>query len=436
MLSVLMTSTMKSEPGAPPIRFGGISLGMRVSAAATYSFGGSAEGFGGVASSAARAGVAAAAAPAATMVVRNWRRSVMRISSLCSGNLSPEKATNRRSRFAGRRLRYLGEEGFRLYRHAAVFEGLADAVGLAACSLGLAREVDEPLRLERIAGRIANHHDARLQALRQVLADDDAGLAVAELHHASQREDADAADELLDEVAIEQRAAVLIEDAEGRGGGERLGIGPPRGERGEGIDDAGDRAHQPDFLPLELPRVAAAVVAFVVQERELRQRARELRRLAQDVGRVLDVLAQLHELVFREALALLDQRGRHAHLADVLQESQVAKERDVLRRHLEEAAEHRQVHRAIERMRLGVIALCLELGEEQHRVGVAQHALGEAVDGLAYALGIQRLARLEGREHRLGERRRGRVVLLHRRGEFLLERRLLGVFRDLGARQV
>src|SRR5918912_2500198 len=79
MLSVLMTSTMKSEPGTPPMRLAGSSLGTRVSAAATYSFGGSAEGAFGVlgASSALRAGVAAAAAPAATMLVRNWRRSVM-----------------------------------------------------------------------------------------------------------------------------------------------------------------------------------------------------------------------------------------------------------------------------------------------------------------------------------------------------------------------
>src|SRR5262249_44778729 len=99
MLSVLMTSTMKSEPGTPPIRFGGSSLGTRVSAAATYSFGGRAEGaFGAFGSSALRAGAAAAAAPAATMLVRNWRRSVMRISSLSAGgNLSPEPPTKKGS---------------------------------------------------------------------------------------------------------------------------------------------------------------------------------------------------------------------------------------------------------------------------------------------------------------------------------------------------
>src|SRR5207248_3031618 len=146
---------------------------------------------------------------------------------------------------------------------------------------------DQLLGLELVTGGIAHHHDARLQALRQVLRDDDAGLAAIELDHAAQREDADAADELLDEEAVEQRAAVLIQDAERRGGGERLGVGPAGGQRRKAVDDAGDRADQADLLTLELLRVAAAVVALVVQQRELRQGARQTRGLAQDVARVL-----------------------------------------------------------------------------------------------------------------------------------------------------
>src|SRR6266481_140408 len=76
MLSVLRTSTMKSEPGTPPMRFVGISPGVWVSSAATCVVGGSTEGvFSATGSSAPRAGVAATAAPAASTPVRNLRRS-------------------------------------------------------------------------------------------------------------------------------------------------------------------------------------------------------------------------------------------------------------------------------------------------------------------------------------------------------------------------
>src|SRR5262245_52684011 len=80
MSSVLMTSTMKSEPGTPLIRdcsFGGVP----VSAAATCMLGGSAEGRRAGAASGAIAGVApfatgatVVAAPATATPARNLRR--------------------------------------------------------------------------------------------------------------------------------------------------------------------------------------------------------------------------------------------------------------------------------------------------------------------------------------------------------------------------
>src|SRR5437667_6780010 len=90
MPSVLMTSTMKSEPGTPLMREGSpFSPGVAVSAAATCALGGNAEGTCGAAlcpapapSWANAAGVIAVAAPAATTPVRNLRRSFMVISSL------------------------------------------------------------------------------------------------------------------------------------------------------------------------------------------------------------------------------------------------------------------------------------------------------------------------------------------------------------------
>src|SRR5262245_53728857 len=79
MSSVLITSTMKSEPGTPPIR--GSSFGVPVSAAATCMLGGSAEGRRAGSASAEVAGVApfatgatVVAAPATATPARNLRR--------------------------------------------------------------------------------------------------------------------------------------------------------------------------------------------------------------------------------------------------------------------------------------------------------------------------------------------------------------------------
>src|SRR5215472_9293711 len=63
---VLMTSTMKSEPGTPPMR--GSSFGVAVSATATCMVGGSAEGRRGGALA------AALAAPVTAAAARNLRR--------------------------------------------------------------------------------------------------------------------------------------------------------------------------------------------------------------------------------------------------------------------------------------------------------------------------------------------------------------------------
>src|SRR5688572_16387837 len=92
-----------------------------------------------------------------------------------------------------------GEQAVGADGDAAEFQRAADAVGLARSGLVAAREVEELLRPERVAGGVADHHDARLQALLQVLGDDDAHLAAIELDDAPQRIDADEADELLDE---------------------------------------------------------------------------------------------------------------------------------------------------------------------------------------------------------------------------------------------
>src|SRR5262250_2305848 len=76
---VLMTSTMKSEPGTPPIR--GSSFGVAVSATATCMVGGSAEGRRGalmdasvVVAAFAAGGASAVVAPATAAPAKNLRR--------------------------------------------------------------------------------------------------------------------------------------------------------------------------------------------------------------------------------------------------------------------------------------------------------------------------------------------------------------------------
>src|SRR5262245_53382231 len=79
MSSVLMTSTMKSDPAVPPIRLRSF-CGVPVSAAMVHAVGGSAEGTRAVAvpavdAASAACGVTAPAAPATATPFRNLRRS-------------------------------------------------------------------------------------------------------------------------------------------------------------------------------------------------------------------------------------------------------------------------------------------------------------------------------------------------------------------------
>src|SRR6185436_50586 len=86
MSSVLMTSTMKSEPATPPIRFNSFS-GVPVSAAIVQAVGGNAEGRRAAAVFAAGVALAAcvaapAAAPATATPFRKLRRSTLEAESL------------------------------------------------------------------------------------------------------------------------------------------------------------------------------------------------------------------------------------------------------------------------------------------------------------------------------------------------------------------
>src|SRR5262245_33372770 len=84
--SVLMTSTMKSEPATPLMREGSpLSIVDPLSAARPAALGGTAEGFcTGASGAAARAARTGAATAVATTPVRNLRRSLRAMTSSCS----------------------------------------------------------------------------------------------------------------------------------------------------------------------------------------------------------------------------------------------------------------------------------------------------------------------------------------------------------------
>src|SRR5207247_9634607 len=168
-------------------------------------------------------------------------------------------------------------------------ERAPDAIGLAACGLGLARKIDELLRAQRHTLRIQHDCNARLQLARAVLREYHANLARSELDRGADGIDADALDELLDQRLVEKLAARFVEHAHGARGRHLPGIGPRRGQRGEAVDDGRHRAEQADLVALQAQRVARAVVALMMTQHDLADARGQAPRRAQDLAGVHDV---------------------------------------------------------------------------------------------------------------------------------------------------
>src|ERR1043166_5649727 len=94
------------------------------------------------------------------------------------------------------RLRRL-EKPTRIERELALLERATDA------HVRLVRQVDGPARTPQLVVAIEKHEHFRLEALRNVFADDDAVLAGGELDGAADRKGAHATDELLEERPME-----------------------------------------------------------------------------------------------------------------------------------------------------------------------------------------------------------------------------------------
>ena len=256
--------------------------------------------------------------------------------------------------------------------------------------------------------------------------DHDPGLAGVHLDDRAHWIDPDALDELLDQRTVEQGIAPPVEQAERVRGRERLAVRTGVRQRIEAVNESRNDAEQPDLLPLQAPRIAAAIVALVVQGRQRRKLGREAGTFLQDRGRVPDVRFAGLELGVGQGLRLVQQIGGQPHFSHVLQQSDHAEKIQLIARQLQEAAERDHVDGDADRAIEGVLAFLLQLGEQEHRVGIAHDAVRHVGHRFLHPGRVDRLARLDGVEHML-EDRLGLLLGLPRARKLLVDADLLFV---------
>ena len=142
-----------------------------------------------------------------------------------------------------------------------------------------------------------------------MLADDHAGFAGIELDRAADREGTHTANELLDQRPVEQRAAILCQEADRRRRRAAFAVGWPREQSVIRIADGCDRAEQVNLVAAQPPRIPGAVLLLVVQKSELREFWRQAGNDTDDVRRELDVFFHELALFHGERRFLLQQRG-------------------------------------------------------------------------------------------------------------------------------
>src|ERR1019366_10123326 len=113
----------------------------------------------------------------------------------------------------------------------------------------------------------------------------------------------------------------------------------------ESVEDVGDRdeaTNERDLIAREPVRIALAVAALVVGERNLLAELQHARaRAGEDLGP--DRRVRLHhlELVGRQLARLQEDRVRDADLADVVERRSAADQLDILRRKVERRGDQR-----------------------------------------------------------------------------------------------
>jgi hypothetical protein len=178
-----------------------------------------------------------------------------------------------------------------------------------------------------------------------------------------------------------------------------------RTDRRHGVEAVGNRGHgavQADLVALQPVRIAGAVLALVVQQHQLQQLRRDAGRALEDLGGVDDMHLRHLGLRRGERAFLLQYLGRQPGLADVLQQAEQAEHLELLTLQLQEAREHDHVERHLQRPRVRGGALLTQPRDQQHGVGVADHAVGEARDRLLDLFRVEHRARAAARRsHRL-----------------------------------
>src|SRR5690606_23415413 len=162
---------------------------------------------------------------------------------------------------------------------------------------------------DRIGVLVLVQHQQQLgaQALAGGLGDDQAHLASAALHQGAHGIDAEALDEALHQVLVEQAVALLVEFQQGPGGGDAILVDALGGHGVIGVHDAHDATAQGDGVPRQPPRVARAVVALVVGVYDVEHARGDVGTGAlQDVDAIVDVALDDVVFLIGEATVLVE----------------------------------------------------------------------------------------------------------------------------------
>ena len=206
---------------------------------------------------------------------------------------------------------------------------------------------------------------------------------------------------------LEMPAGQGAHPLEGPGVVERIAVGAAIGECRVDVGDGAQQAGLVDLGAGEAVRVAGAVEALVVAQRDADQVARQRRRAPQHLGRDVGVALHHRPLAAVERAGLVQDRHRDGGLADIVQQAGLGQQLGVGAAHAGGQREGREVGRDPERVREGVVVMGAQAGEDVAHQPRAQH-VDDAAAGRPRAVGGELAAAPHG-THGFAEQAAGRA---------------------------
>ena len=281
---------------------------------------------------------------------------------------------------------FIGVEILQFQTVGAGGQTALDAQRLGALDGGLLEQVALEGLGDRLLLRIGHDDHPGLEPSGTVVRQHDRDLAIGELDEATHRKYADRLHELLHERPVEGGVGPLIETHQRILRSHRLRIGTVGDQRREAVGNTGDPAPQRDLGALEAARVAAAIEALVM----LGDAGAHLG-CERQAG--LERLESQPDMVLRDPVldrgqhaGLVEQRARHARLADIGKQADQPECFDHLARQAEAAADGDHVERDPHPVLVGCHVRLAHLRHPQHRIRVVDHAGDHVVDCSARSL--------------------------------------------------